>query len=113
MIQREQGPGPGVFIVVHCTVTGPCSIGMPPFNRTVSTAFTVPVFPSSTNATPSMSGVGSIASTSNVSLALSPSPSVTVTVMVAVPVWFGAGVTVTVRFPPLPPKTMFTSGTSA
>jgi hypothetical protein len=38
-------------------------------------------------------------------------PSLTVTVIVAVPVWFAAGVTVTVRFAPLPPKTMFAFGT--
>ena len=39
-------------------------------------------------------------------------PSLTVTVIVAVPLWFAAGVTVTVRLAPLPPKTMFASGTS-
>ena len=45
-----------------------------------------------------------------VSLVLS-DPSLTVTVMVAVPLWLLAGVTVTVRFAPLPPKTMFEVGT--
>ena len=39
-------------------------------------------------------------------------PSLTVSVMVAVPLWFAAGVTVTVRAAPLPPRTMFASGTS-
>ena len=38
------------------------------------------------------------------------SPSLTVSVMVAMPVWSAAGVTMTVRFAPLPPKTMFASG---
>ena len=37
--------------------------------------------------------------------------SLTVTVIVAVPLWFGAGVTVTVRFAPVPPKTMLATGT--
>ena len=49
----------------------------------------------------------------NVSLAEPLSPSVTVTVIVAVPDWFATGVTVTVRFAPLPPNTMFAFGTSA
>jgi len=39
-------------------------------------------------------------------------PSLTVRVMVAVPVML-VGVTVTVRLPPAPPKTMFVTGTSA
>src|SRR5439155_1510426 len=39
-------------------------------------------------------------------------PSLTVSVIVAVPTWPLAGVTVTVRFPPLPPNTMFALGTS-
>ena len=38
-------------------------------------------------------------------------PSLTVTVIVVVPIWPLAGVTVTVRFPPLPPKTMLAFGT--
>ena len=38
-------------------------------------------------------------------------PSLTVTVMVDVPVCPVAGVTVTVRFEPLPPKTMLLTGT--
>ena len=38
-------------------------------------------------------------------------PSLTVTVIVADPLWFAAGVTVTVRFAPLPPNTMFAFGT--
>src|SRR6476469_9331740 len=38
-------------------------------------------------------------------------PSLTVTVIVALPVWPAAGVTVTVRFEPLPPNTMFAFGT--
>ena len=37
--------------------------------------------------------------------------SLTVTVIVAVPLWFAAGVTVTVRFAPVPPKTMLATGT--
>ena len=47
----------------------------------------------------------------NVLLAVAPSPSVTITVIVLVPYWLRAGVTVTVRLPPLPPKTMFPTGT--
>ena len=39
-------------------------------------------------------------------------PSLTVSVIVAVPVCPAAGVNVTVRFAPLPPKTMFASGIS-
>src|SRR5882672_5351595 len=39
-------------------------------------------------------------------------PSLTVTVIVAHPNWLAAGVSVTVRFAPLPPKTMFAFGTS-
>ena len=39
-------------------------------------------------------------------------PSLTVTVIVAVPVCPTAGVTVTVRFAPLPPKTMLAGGTN-
>src|SRR5436189_4149919 len=46
----------------------------------------------------------------NVSLALK-LPSLTVNVIVAVPVWSDAGATVTVRFAPIPAKTMFPSGT--
>jgi hypothetical protein len=46
-----------------------------------------------------------------VSLVLS-EPSLTVTVMVAVPLWPLAGVNVTVRFAPLPPKTMLAFGTN-
>jgi len=38
-------------------------------------------------------------------------PSLTVMVINAVPVWPAAGVTVTVRFAPLPPRTMFAVGT--
>ena len=38
-------------------------------------------------------------------------PSLTHTVINPLPVWPVAGVTVTVRFDPLPPKTMFVSGT--
>ena len=49
----------------------------------------------------------------NVSTAAPLSASVTVTVIVAVPNWFASGVTVTVRFAPLPPNTMFALGTSA
>ena len=49
---------------------------------------------------------------SNESLTDPPFPSVTVTVMVAVPIWLEAGVIVTVRDPPLPPKTMLLFGTS-
>src|SRR3954471_7805629 len=37
-------------------------------------------------------------------------PSLTVTVTIALPNWFVAGLTVTVRFAPLPPKTMFPFG---
>src|SRR5437867_3834060 len=40
-------------------------------------------------------------------------PSLTVTVMLAIPDWSGRGVTVIVRFEPEPPKTMFSSETSA
>ena len=39
-------------------------------------------------------------------------PSLTVSVIVALPLWLLAGVTVTVRFAPLPPSTMFASGTN-
>ena len=39
-------------------------------------------------------------------------PSLTVTVICALPVLFAAGVTFTVRFAPLPPKTMFAFGTN-
>ena len=39
-------------------------------------------------------------------------PSFTFTVIVAFPFWFGAGVTITVRFAPLPPNTMFPFGIS-
>src|SRR6267378_27426 len=39
-------------------------------------------------------------------------PSLTVSVIVAVPNWLAAGVSVTVRFAPVPPKTMFAFGTS-
>src|SRR5712691_1677865 len=39
-------------------------------------------------------------------------PSLTVAVIVAVPNWLAAGVTVTVRFAPAPPNTMFAFGTS-
>jgi hypothetical protein len=39
-------------------------------------------------------------------------PSLTLTVIVALPFWFAAGVTVTVRFAPLPPNTIFPFGTS-
>ena len=49
----------------------------------------------------------------NSPLAVAPSGSATVTVIMAVPERFAAGVTVTVRFGPLPPNTMFPSGTSA
>ena len=49
----------------------------------------------------------------NVSTADPLSASVTVTVIVAVPNWFASGVTVTVRFAPLPPNTMFALGTNA
>ena len=49
----------------------------------------------------------------NVSLAVPLSASVTVTVIVAVPNWLASGVTVTVRFAPLPPNTMFALGTRA
>jgi hypothetical protein len=48
--------------------------------------------------------------TTNVSDAIN-TPSLTVTVIVAAPVWPGAGVTVTERLAPVPPKTIFTSGT--
>src|SRR5439155_712890 len=44
-------------------------------------------------------------------LADAPSGSATVMVIVVVPDWLVAGITVTVRFDPLPPKTMFASGT--
>ena len=44
-------------------------------------------------------------------LAESPSVSVTNNVMVATPLWLAAGVTVTVRFEPLPPKTIPPCGT--
>ena len=47
----------------------------------------------------------------NVSVAVNV-PSLTVTVIVAVPFWLAAGVTVTVRFAPEPPNTMFAFGTS-
>ncbi len=47
----------------------------------------------------------------NVSLVVSV-PSLTVTVMVAVPFWLAGGVTVTVRFEPEPPNTIFAFGTS-
>ena len=40
-------------------------------------------------------------------------PSFTVTVMVLVPLMLAAGVTVTVRFEPVPPKTILPTGTSA
>ena len=49
--------------------------------------------------------------TKKLSLALF-TPSLTVTVMVAVPIWPGADVTVTVRFAPAPPKTIFAVGMS-
>ena len=39
-------------------------------------------------------------------------PSLTLSVIVAVPVLSAAGVTLTVRFAPLPPKSMFALGTS-
>ena len=39
-------------------------------------------------------------------------PSLTVSVIVALPFWLLAGVTVTVRLAPLPPSTMFASGTN-
>jgi hypothetical protein len=39
-------------------------------------------------------------------------PSFTLIVIVALPLWFAAGVTVTVRFAPLPPNTMFPFGIS-
>src|SRR5215470_6120016 len=39
-------------------------------------------------------------------------PSLTVIVTVLVPNWLAAGVSVTVRFAPLPPKTMFAFGSS-
>ena len=39
-------------------------------------------------------------------------PSLTVTVIIAVPLWLAAGVTVTVRFEPVPPNTMFAAGTN-
>src|ERR1019366_3493146 len=45
------------------------------------------------------------------SVAVSPPTSVNVTEMAALPGWLGAGVSVTVRFEPLPPKTMFWTGT--
>src|SRR5258706_500838 len=38
-------------------------------------------------------------------------PSLTLRMIVAVPYWLRAGVMVTVRFVPLPPKTIFPSGT--
>ena len=40
-------------------------------------------------------------------------PSFTLTVIVALPLWFAAGVTITVRFAPLPPNTMFPFGINA
>ena len=49
---------------------------------------------------------------SNVSEPVALSVSVTVTVIVAVPNWLAAGVIVTVRSDPLPPNTMFPSGTN-
>src|SRR5438477_310692 len=48
----------------------------------------------------------------NVSLAVNV-PSRTVTPIVGGPVWLAAGLTVTVRLPPEPPKTMFPFGTRA
>ena len=39
-------------------------------------------------------------------------PSDTVIVMVEVPLWLPAGVIITVRFAPVPPKTMLASGTT-
>src|SRR2546425_500611 len=39
-------------------------------------------------------------------------PSLTLTVIVVTPFWLAAGLTVTVRFDPLPPKTMLLVGTS-
>src|ERR1051325_1434915 len=56
-------------------------------------------------------GGGAFTDNTNVSAAVL-TPSLTVTLIVAVPVWLAAGVTVTVRLPPLPPKTMFASGTN-
>ncbi len=50
--------------------------------------------------------------TSNDSVEKPPFPSATCKVMVAVPDPLAAGVTVTVRFAPLPPSTMFALGTS-
>src|SRR5216117_3067911 len=44
-------------------------------------------------------------------LADAPSPSSTVMVIAVVPDWLAAGIRVTVRLGPLPPKTMFASGT--
>src|SRR4051794_11713275 len=49
--------------------------------------------------------------TAKIALALD-RPSLTVSVMVALPLWLVAGRTVTVRWVPLPPKTMLAGGTS-
>ena len=61
-----------------------------------------------------MVGGSFTALTVNTKLALALNcPSLTVTVIVAVAFWLGAGLTVTVRFAPEPPKTMFPFGTRA
>ncbi|MCY1226151.1 hypothetical protein D3C86_976750 [compost metagenome] len=44
-------------------------------------------------------------------VAVAPNWSVTVSVIVAVPCWLAAGVTVTVLLAPVPPKTIFETGT--
>ena len=53
-----------------------------------------------------------LTTSTKVSVAVPPAPSSTVRVIVAVPDWFAAGVTVSVRLPPLPAKTILPAGTS-
>ena len=48
-----------------------------------------------------------------VALALLPAPSVTVKVMAAVPDWLVVGIRLTVRFDPLPPRTIRETGIRA
>src|SRR5690606_13351912 len=59
-----------------------------------------------------LTGAGGLTVTTKLVLAVR-EPSETVRVIVAVPDWPATGFTVTVRLAPLPPSTMFDTGTSA
>src|SRR5262245_61024521 len=88
--------GPVTFCQVGATVT-------------VSPGSSTPLPAASTSSAVAVAATASTVTT-KASLAVS-APSLTVTVIVLVPARLDVGVTMTVRLAPLPPKTMFPSGT--